>query len=61
MRNLRGWTPTGAKKSNDVGAKNSPIIPRNDGYPAWFVPAFAVAIPRAKSLGMWGRLKQVNR
>ena len=34
--------------------------PRNDGSPAWFVPAFAVA-PAGKKFTMWGRLKQVNQ
>ena len=34
--------------------------PRDDGSPAWFVPAFAVA-PAGKKFTMWGRLKQVNQ
>ena len=34
--------------------------PRNDGSPAWFVPAFAVA-PAGKKFTMWGRLKRVDR
>ena len=33
--------------------------PRNDGGPAWFVPAFAVA-PAGKKFTIWGQLKQVD-